>query len=108
MPDLPEPWMRGPIPGVSPLTAPILYAFQQAREDLARFTDGLSTEQIWARPHGFGHELGLRPEDAEDRDLVDAGDIGDASRGRAAESRLGVHARGGAEDLVSADHGEIQ
>ena len=54
MSDLPEPWLRGPIPGLSPLIAPILYAFQQAREDLARFTEGLSTEQIWARPHGFG------------------------------------------------------
>jgi uncharacterized damage-inducible protein DinB len=54
MSDLPEPWLRGPIPGLSPLVAPILYAFQQAREDLARHTEGLSTEQIWARPHGFG------------------------------------------------------
>ena len=54
MADLPEPWMRGPIAGLSPLLAPVLYSFQQAREDLARFTEGLSTEQIWARPHGFG------------------------------------------------------
>ena len=29
-----EPWLRGPISGVHPLLAPILYAFQQAREDL--------------------------------------------------------------------------
>jgi uncharacterized damage-inducible protein DinB len=51
---LPAPWMRGPIPGVSPLVAPILYAFQQAREDLAKHTDGLTPEQLWATPHGFG------------------------------------------------------
>src|SRR5258708_4396450 len=51
---LPEPWMRGPIPGVHPLIAPALYGFQQAREDLAHFTAGLSAEQIWATPHGFG------------------------------------------------------
>lgn len=49
-----EPWMRGPIEGVSPLTAPILYTFQHAREDLAEFTEGLAVEQIWATPHGFG------------------------------------------------------
>jgi hypothetical protein len=49
-----EPWMRGPIEGVSPLTAPILYTFQHAREDLAKFTEGLTVEQIWASPHGFG------------------------------------------------------
>ena len=46
--------MRGPIPGVDPLVAPILYAFQQAREDLAQHTDGLTAEQLWASPHGFG------------------------------------------------------
>jgi uncharacterized damage-inducible protein DinB len=51
---LPEPWMRGPIPGVSPLLAPILYSFQQAREDLAKWTEGLNAEQIWDAPHGFG------------------------------------------------------
>jgi uncharacterized damage-inducible protein DinB len=46
--------MRGPIPGVDPLLAPILYSFQQAREDLAHWTEGLTPEQLWARPHGFG------------------------------------------------------
>ena len=51
---LPEPWLRGPFPGVDALTAPILFAFQQAREDLAKHTQALTTEQIWATPHGFG------------------------------------------------------
>ena len=37
-----------------PLTAPILYAFEQAREDLAAYTEGLTPAQIWATPHGFG------------------------------------------------------
>ncbi len=45
--------MRGPLPGVSPLTAPLLYSFQQAREDLARFTERLSTEQLWTAPPGI-------------------------------------------------------
>jgi uncharacterized damage-inducible protein DinB len=54
MSGLPEPWLRGPIPGVSPLVAPILYTFQQAQEDLAEWTEGLTNEQLWARPHGFG------------------------------------------------------
>jgi hypothetical protein len=48
-----EPWLRGPIPGVDPLIAPVLYAFMQAREDLAQFTEGLTTEQIWKRGVGF-------------------------------------------------------
>jgi len=50
---LPEPWLRGPKPGVHPLLAPILYSFEQAREDLRRWTEGLSTEQLWAAPHGL-------------------------------------------------------
>jgi len=48
-----EPWLRGPIPGVDPLTAPVLYAFQQAREDLAKCTVGLSAQRIWASGVGF-------------------------------------------------------
>jgi uncharacterized damage-inducible protein DinB len=51
---LPEPWMRGPVTGVPVLLSPIFYAFEQAREDLAAHTQGLSTGQIWATPHGFG------------------------------------------------------
>jgi uncharacterized damage-inducible protein DinB len=53
MSTLPEPWLRG-LPGVSPLTAPILHAFQQAREDLAEYTEALTSEQIWATPYGLG------------------------------------------------------
>jgi uncharacterized damage-inducible protein DinB len=49
-----EPWMRGPIEGVHPLCAPVLFCFQQAREDLARHTEGLSDAQLWATPYGFG------------------------------------------------------
>jgi len=51
---LPEPWLRGAIAGVDPLTAPVLFTFQQATEDLSRYTEGLTLEQIWATPHGFG------------------------------------------------------
>lgn len=46
--------MRGPIEGVNPLVAPLLYSLQQAREDLARYAAGLTFEQLWATPHGFG------------------------------------------------------
>ena len=49
-----EPWLRGPLPGVHPFIAPLLYSFQMAREDLAHHTTGLTTEQIWATPNGFG------------------------------------------------------
>ena len=49
-----EPWLRGPIPGVHPLLAPVLYSFRHAREDLAKWTEGMSTEQLAATPHGAG------------------------------------------------------
>src|ERR1700685_1582930 len=54
MHSLPEPWLRGPIEGAHALTAPVLYSFQQAREDLAHYTAGLSSDQLWSTPHGFG------------------------------------------------------
>ena len=53
MPELPEPWLRGAMAEVSPLIAPVLYSFEQAREDLAQHTEGLTTEQIWSRPGGL-------------------------------------------------------
>ncbi len=49
-----EPWLRGPIPGISPLLAPVLASFRQAAEDLARHTAGLTPEQIWTAPPGLG------------------------------------------------------
>ncbi len=48
---LPEPWLRGPIPGVDPLLAPVLRSLEQAWEDLGKHTEGLTGEQIWSRPH---------------------------------------------------------
>jgi len=54
MDHLPEPWMRGPIDGVHPLTSPLLYCFRHAREDLAKHTEGLTAQQVWTSPHGFG------------------------------------------------------
>jgi DinB superfamily len=48
-----EPWLRGPLAGVHPLVAPTLHAFQQAAEDIARWTAGLTDAEIWLRPHGL-------------------------------------------------------
>jgi hypothetical protein len=47
----PEPWLRGPLPGVHPLLAPALRAFEQASEDIAHWTAGLTAAQIWSRPY---------------------------------------------------------
>lgn len=50
----PEPWLRGPIPGINALIAPVLYSFQQAREDIAKHTETLTTRQLWTTLHGLG------------------------------------------------------
>ncbi len=49
----PEPWLRGPLPGVDPLVAPVLASFAQVREDLARWIGPLADERIWDRPSGL-------------------------------------------------------
>jgi uncharacterized damage-inducible protein DinB len=48
----PEPWLRGSLEGVPAVVAPLFFSFQQVREDLARFTEGLSHEQVWRDVHG--------------------------------------------------------
>ncbi len=42
----PEPWLRGPLPGVEPLVAPLFFSFAQVREDLAAHTAGLSPDDV--------------------------------------------------------------
>src|ERR1700682_973634 len=46
---LPEPWLRGPIEGVPPHLMPVFHSFAMVREDLAHYTEGLSTEDVWRR-----------------------------------------------------------
>ena len=45
----PEPWLRGPIEGVPPHLMPVFHSFQMVREDLAHYTEDLSTEDVWRR-----------------------------------------------------------
>jgi hypothetical protein len=51
---LPEPWLRGPDVAVHPAARPLVYSLTQVLEDVARWTGGLTTEQLWARPFGLG------------------------------------------------------
>jgi len=48
-----EPWLRGPIPGVDPLVAPVFASFAQVREDLAAHTKGLSDADVWRSIDGI-------------------------------------------------------
>jgi hypothetical protein len=49
----PEPWLRGPLDGVSPFVANLFYTFAQAREELAVAIEGLTAEDLWLEPHGL-------------------------------------------------------
>jgi uncharacterized damage-inducible protein DinB len=47
-----EAWLTGPIEGVDALLMPVAHSFLQAREEVSQLLEGLTPEQIWARPGG--------------------------------------------------------
>src|SRR5262245_7247484 len=49
---VPEPWLCGPLPGVSQFTTPAAHALAQSRADIETHASGLSTEQVWIEPGG--------------------------------------------------------
>jgi hypothetical protein len=52
MSTLPEVWLRGPLPDVSPVLTPAAHCLLQCREEIAAAVSPLTTDQIWARPAG--------------------------------------------------------
>ena len=51
--DLPEPWLRGTLNDVPAVQRAVLHALELAREDLERWCDGLTDEELHARPGGI-------------------------------------------------------
>jgi uncharacterized damage-inducible protein DinB len=49
----PEPWLRGTLRDVPAVQRAVLHALELAREDLERWCDGLSDEELNARPGGI-------------------------------------------------------
>lgn len=49
----PEPWLRGPVPGITALLQPAAHAFVMAREDVDAALHGLSAAQLWNSPAGI-------------------------------------------------------
>ena len=43
----PEPWLRGPLPGVTPVVMPVFFSFAQVREDLERHVNDLDPQMVW-------------------------------------------------------------
>ena len=52
MSTLPEVWLRGPLPDVSPVLMPAAHCLFQCREENAAAISGLTIPQVWARPAG--------------------------------------------------------
>ena len=50
---IPEPWLRGPLPGIPSLLQPAAHAFVMAREDVAAAVKGLTNDQLWLMPGGI-------------------------------------------------------
>ena len=48
----PEPWLRGPVEGVSEALQPVAHALIAAREEVVAPLTGLSAAQLWAQPGG--------------------------------------------------------
>jgi len=48
----PEVWLRGPLPGVSPLLMPAAHCLMQCREEIEAAASRLTAEQLWTRPGG--------------------------------------------------------
>lgn len=51
--DLPEPWLRGTLTDVAPVQRAVLHALELAREDLEKWCDGLTDDEINYRPGGI-------------------------------------------------------
>ena len=48
----PEPWLRGPVAGISPLLQPAAHAFLLALEDVEAAVSDLTLDQLWLEPGG--------------------------------------------------------
>ena len=57
--NLPEPWLRGPIPGVHQLIMPLFFTFAHVREELSKHTVGLTDAQLWAKPANTTASVGF-------------------------------------------------
>jgi uncharacterized damage-inducible protein DinB len=49
---LPEVWLRGPVPGISPILQPAVHALLQARDEINELMSQFPPDKIWERPAG--------------------------------------------------------
>jgi uncharacterized damage-inducible protein DinB len=49
----PEPWLRGPLPGIPALLQPVGHALVMAMEDVAAAAGDLGPDELWVQPGGM-------------------------------------------------------
>src|SRR5580765_2028578 len=52
MSSIPEVWLTGPVPGVTPLLQPAAHALLQARAEVAAFAPTVSRDELWRQRGG--------------------------------------------------------
>lgn len=52
VPDPPEVWLRGPVPGIASLLQPVAHALLQAQEEVHKILFGFPELLLWERPAG--------------------------------------------------------
>ncbi len=52
-PPQPDPWLRGPLPGIPALLQPAAHAFVLALEDVDAALEGLTDDDFWSQPCGI-------------------------------------------------------
>ena len=51
--NLPEVWLRGPLPGIPPLLQPAAHALLQATEEIKLNLQDFPDEKLWEKPYGL-------------------------------------------------------
>jgi uncharacterized damage-inducible protein DinB len=51
--NLPEYWLRGPVPGIAPLLQPVAHALLQAKEEVSQLMNDFPENLLWEKPAGM-------------------------------------------------------
>ncbi len=112
MDNIPEVWLRGPMPGIQPYLQPAAHTLQQVREDIEAAIRDLTPDQLWRRPGGaaaIGFHLHHLPGSLERLLTYSRGEsLSPGQMERLASERTVHEERPGLDALVTRLTGEIE
>ncbi|MGH7560412.1 MAG: DinB family protein [Gemmatimonadales bacterium] len=101
----PEPWLRGPLPGIPPPLQPAAHALTMAQEDVEAAVAGLSADQLWLEPGGVAsvgfHLAHLAGSTDRLFSYARGAELSDAQRAALARERSIRDERPSAEELLA-------